>query len=197
MKLPALYLLALLDGMLCGVRVSMGRCALIHKRSYYARALVRGLLGAQLISTIALVALLSVMLVSSQRPELRGDLEEAANRMLWVFVPYALLVLASLAARILPSTDIRSATSVFALGPLTAIRPAVMILGVFYGIVASRLAETRMLGLFVLLLMLSLEFFLDRLAGRTQNRELDQLVRLPRPSGGSRLRETTKPPPAS
>ena len=27
-----LYLLALLDGLLCGGRVSMGRCALIHKR---------------------------------------------------------------------------------------------------------------------------------------------------------------------
>jgi hypothetical protein len=176
MKLLALYLLAMLDGLLCGIRISMGRCALIHKRGYYARALLRGLLGAQCVSTIALLALLIVLTFSSRRDELRVDLHSAANRMLWVLVPYAVAVVGSLALRILPSTDIRSATSVFALGPLTAIRPAVMIVGVFYGIATSRLFETRFLGVFVLLLMLSLEFFLDRSAGRAQARELDQLI---------------------
>jgi hypothetical protein len=176
MKLLALYLLALLDGLLCGGRVSMGRCALIHKRAYYLRALVRGLLAAQMVSFVALLALFAANVLSSHRAELRGDLEAAAARMLWIFVPYAVAVLGSLALRIIPSTDVRSATSVFALGPFTAIRPVIMIAGVLYGISASQLLETRLLGLLVLALMLSLELFLNRSAAHAQAKEIGQLL---------------------
>src|SRR5262249_33807826 len=52
MTLLALYLLALLDGILCGLRTAMGRNALIRKRWYYLRATLRGLLGAQLASMV-------------------------------------------------------------------------------------------------------------------------------------------------
>jgi hypothetical protein len=176
MKLLTLYLLALLDGLLCGGRVSMGRCALIYKRAYYLRALVRGLLGAQIISTIALLALFAVATLSSHRTELRADLEAAAARMLWIFVPYAIAVLGSLAFRLIPSTDLRSATSVFALGPFTAIRPLIMIAGVLFGIAPSHLQETRHLGLFVLALMLSMEYFLNRSAAIHQSKEIRQLI---------------------
>ncbi len=96
--------------------------------------------------------------------------------MLWVFLPYAAVVLLSLALRLLPSIDIRSATSVFVLGPLTAIRPLVMIFGVLYGISASALHSTQLLGGFILLLMLSLEFALNRMAYRKQVREIAQIV---------------------
>lgn len=176
MTLLALYLLALLDGLLCGLRASMGRCAVIRKGGYYRRAAFGGVAGAQIISTAALVALLLVAATSSNRAVVRGDLEGAASRMLWVFVPYAVLVISNLALRLVPSNDIRSATSVFMLGPLTAIRPVVMIVGVLYGIYSSRLLETRILGLFVLLLMLSLEFVLNRRAGRLQDREIRQII---------------------
>jgi hypothetical protein len=176
MKLLALYLLSMLDGLLCGVRISMGRCALIHKRSYYGRAIVRGLLGAQVISTIALLVLLAMAALFPHQEELGTDLQAAATRMLWIFVPYAAAVVGSLALRLIPSTDLRSATSVFALGPFTAIRPVVMIVGVCYGIAGSRLAETRLLGLFVLLLLLSLEYFLNRYAARRQALEIRRLI---------------------
>src|SRR5215468_940760 len=79
MTLLWLYLLALLDGLLCGGRVSMGRCALIRKRGYYARALARGLLGAQVISTLALVALLLVGRFSPHQTDLVLDLEDAVG----------------------------------------------------------------------------------------------------------------------
>jgi len=175
-RLFCLYLLALLDGLLCGLRTSMGRCPLVRKRGYYISALLRGIAGAQVISTLALVALLLTAAFSSRGVALRADLEDAAGRMLWVFLPYAALVLFNLALRLLPSTDIRSATSVFMLGPLTAIRPLVMIAGVLYGISASQLLETRVLGLFILALMLALEFVLNRRAARAQAMEIRQLV---------------------
>ncbi len=168
MTLLFLYLLALLDGLLCGLRTSMGRCPLIHKRNYYVRAIVHGLVAAQVVSTLALAALFLTSSFSSHRDALRADLESSAARMLWVFLPYAALVLFNLALRLLPSTDLRSATSVFMLGPLTALRPVVTIAGVLYGLSASRLLETRLLGLFILTLMPCLEFVLNRRAARAQ-----------------------------
>ena len=176
MTLLTLYLLALLDGLLCGLRASMGRSALIRKRGYYARSLFRGIVGGQIISTVALAALIATAAFSTHRDVLRADLELAAGGMLGIFVPYAALVLFNLALRLLPSTDIRSATSVLMLGPLTAIRPLVMIAGVLYGISKSSLIETRLLGLFILALMLFLEFVLNRRAARAQETQIRQLV---------------------
>ena len=85
-------------------------------------------------------------------------------------------MLFNLALRLLPSTDLRRATSVLMLGPLTAIRPLVMVAGVLYGISGTHLMETRLLGLFILALMLSLEFFLNRRAARAQSAQIRQLV---------------------
>jgi hypothetical protein len=174
--LIVLYLLALTDGLLCGLRTAMGRCPLIRKREYYRKAAVRGVAAAQIVSIAALVALLVAVAVSSHREMLRSDLEAAAGRMLWVFVPYAALVIFNLCLRAVPSTDIRSATSVFMLGPLTYVRPYVMIAGVAYGIAASKLWETRALGIFILALMLLLEFALDLRAARAQRIEIRELV---------------------
>jgi len=176
MTLLALYLLASLDGLLCGCRAFMGRCPLIHTRSYYLRALWHGLLAAQFASLVSLLLLLLVVAFSAHRAELRTDLESTAGRMLWVFVPYSATVLVSLTFRLVPSTDVRSATSVFALGPLTAIRPLITIAGVLVGIYSSHLRETRALGLFVLALMLSLESVLNHLASRRQSRQIQTLV---------------------
>ena len=176
MRLFLLYGLALLDGLLCGARVAMGRSAMIRKRRYYVRAQLQGLIGAQIVSTIALLALLAVAKLSPDWLALRADLDAAAGRMLWVFVPYALLVIGNILVRLVPSVDIRSATSVMMLGPLTAIRPLVMIAGVAYGIAPSSLWQTRVLGIFILILMLGLEYFLNRRAAREQAREVEALV---------------------
>src|SRR5262249_28288687 len=102
MTLLALYLLALLDGILCGLRTATGRNALIRKRWYYLRATIRGLLGAQLASMVALMALIFVAWLSPNRSQLRLDLEASAEKMLHVFLPYAAIVLAGLAARGIP-----------------------------------------------------------------------------------------------
>jgi cytochrome bd-type quinol oxidase subunit 2 len=176
MTLLTLYLLASLDGLLCGCRTAMGRCPLIHLRPYYARALVRGFVAAQIASALALSALSVVFLLTPHRSELQSDLESAARRMLWIFLPYAAAVLSALGLRLVPSTDTRSASSVFFLGPLTAIRPFLMFAGVLFGIYNARLWETRLLGLIVLTLMLSVEAILNRQASRHQSRQISSLV---------------------
>ena len=176
MTLFVLYLLATLDGALCGFRAFAGRSALIHKRAYYSHALLIGTVAAQVASFLSLLVLSVAVALSSHRAELRGDLQAAAGRMLWVFLPYAAAVCLNLALRALPSTDIRAATSVMALGPLTGLRPFVMIAGVLYGTLSSRLLETKFIGIFVLAAMLLLETVLSRIASRRQLRELDSVA---------------------
>lgn len=176
MTLLILYLLASLDGALCGCRTSMGRHPYIYKNRYYVIAVLRGILAAQIASWLSLLVLLGVMAVSQERNLLRQDLEKAAERMLWIFLPYAVLVLANLALRLVPSTDLRSATSVLFLGPLTALRPFVMIVGVLFGIWHAQLRATIFLGLFVLGLMLSLEFALNLYHGKLQEKQIRLLV---------------------
>jgi hypothetical protein len=173
MTLVILYFLASLDGLLCGCRTAMGRCPLIRQNSYYARALVGGFLAARAASLLSLMALLFVLLLSPHRAQLRTNLEAAASRMLWVFLPYAVAVFSALALRLLPSTDIGSATSVFALGPLTAIRPVLMIVGVIGGVYPANFWEIRFLGV---LSMLSVEVVLNLLASRRQALQIDNLA---------------------
>lgn len=83
MTLLVLYLLGLLDGLLCGLRASMGRCPFIRKRSYYVLAMVRGIAGAQVVSMLALGALLVARRLLVRDDVLRVDLESGC----W---PYAL-----------------------------------------------------------------------------------------------------------
>jgi hypothetical protein len=172
MTLLALYLLASLDGALCGCRTSMGRHPYIRKTRYYTVAILRGVLAAQIASWLSLFVFLGVMAVSQDRNLLRQDLQNAAERMLWIFLPYAALVLSNLALRLVPSTDLRSATSVLFLGPLTALRPFVMTAGVLFGIWHAQLHATIFLGLFVLTLMLSLEFALNLYHGKLQEKQI-------------------------
>ncbi|HJZ63581.1 MAG TPA: hypothetical protein VKD70_04630 [Candidatus Acidoferrum sp.] len=176
MTLLVLYLLASLDGALCGFRSSMGRYPYIHKIRFYAMAMLRGVLAAQIASCLSLFALFATVSASSDKALLRQDLEASAARMLLIFLPYAALVLLNLALRLVPSTDLRSGTSVVFLGPLTFLRPFVMIAGVLFGIWHAQLRATILLGLFVLVLMLSLEFALNIYNARIQERRIRLLV---------------------
>lgn len=179
MTLFVLFLLASLDGALCGCRTSLGRCPLINKRSFYIRGVLRGIVAAQIASWLSFLVLLAVYATAQDEHLLRQDLASAAGRMLYIFLPYAALVLANLALRLVPSIDLRSATSVFFLGPLTALRPFVMILGVTFGIWRAQLHATIFLGLFVLALMLSLDFALNRYNSHKQQSQIRLLVQAP------------------
>jgi len=176
MTLLTLYTLASLDGVLCGIRTSAGRCPLIHQLRFYLRGMLRGLMVAQLASVAALAALLLTMHATHDVARLLADLDRAAARMVGVFAGYAALVLFNLALRLIPSVDIRAATSVLALGPLTAMRPLVMLAGTVHGVSASALPATKALGGLVLALMLASEWLLNRMNDRIQERELAGLV---------------------
>jgi hypothetical protein len=166
MTLILLYLLATTDGALCGYRAAAGRSALINKRVYFRKALLRGAVIVQFAAAFSGLLLLAILAASSDRSYLMSDLLSAGARMIEVFVPYAVLVLLFLTFRLIPSVDVRSATSVMVLGPMTAARPFLAVAGVLFGILPANTLRTKVLGLTVLGLMFAVQFLLDRLAAR-------------------------------
>jgi hypothetical protein len=161
--LIALYVLALLDGALCGFRAWAGRSARIKKFDYYARAMGYGIVGAQIASGIALL-ILALLVFQPAHASLIADLERGARGMLAIYIPFAAVILTCLALRAVPLVDVRSMTSVLVLGPLTGARPLVMGLGVLVAILRMSSLEAKLIAAAVLLLMFLTEFTLDRFA---------------------------------
>lgn len=81
-----------------------------------------------------------------------SELWAAAWRMVTVYGPYATVLLVSLLVRLLPSVDVRSASSVIVFGPLTLIRPFVILAGAIYGPFTSSRLEVVALGAWVVTL---------------------------------------------
>lgn len=157
MILAALYLLAMLDGALCGYRSASKRTALLDKQARRA-AMLRGMLWAQIGAVIAVGAGALVWKLAPLRAGLIPDLQHAALRMLEVFGPFAA------AALVLILTRESGSTAATLAGRLAALRSLVVLAAVLYGIVPASRWESRALGVLVLALALALDPLLDRIA---------------------------------
>jgi len=166
MSVLLLWLLATVDAAFIGYRDAAGRSALIDKRHYYRRALVRGALFGQI--AVAIVgAVAAGMLATSAQPALLFEtLDQVGTRMLMVYVPYALILTATFFVRAIPSVDIRSITSVLVFGPFTLIRPLVVLAGAIWGLIAAPTTGVALLMALIVSLMLGMEYALDRLRAR-------------------------------
>ncbi len=151
-----LWLLATIDSAFTGYREAAGRNALIDKRAYYRRALIRGALLGQVAVLIVGVITAVTLIVSNDARALFTNMESVGARMLTVYVPYALILLITFLVRAFPSVDIRSITSVLIFGPFTFIRPVVVLAGAVWGIVAAPGAITIVLTVLIVSLMLGL-----------------------------------------
>jgi hypothetical protein len=161
-----LWALATLDTAFAGYREAAGRSALIEKRAYYRRAMLRGAIFGQMAAAAAGAFIGAFYLISSDPARLLNDLHRAGWRMLCVYLPYAGVTLAAFLVRLVPSVDLRSLTSVLVFGPFTLIRPAVAIAGGIWAVAAAPRAEVLFLVLLVLALMLSSERIIGKLRGR-------------------------------
>jgi hypothetical protein len=159
-----LWLLASIDAAFIGYREAAGRNALINKRSYYRKAMLRGALFGQIAVAVAGIFLLTAILLSSE--PLIDELYAVGARMLTVYIPFALIILLAFVVRTVPSVDIKSITSTVIFGPFTLLRPLVVIAGVVYGVWAAPKLIIFLLGALVLLLMLGLEWAMARLRAR-------------------------------
>ena len=161
-----LWLLATVDSAFIGYREAAGRNALIDKKAYYRRALIRGALFGQLAVLIAVAITVFALVSSSNAGALLSSIELIGTRMLTVYVPYALIILIAFCVRALPSVDIRSITSVLIFGPFTFMRPIVVLTGAVWGVVAAPGAMTIALTVLIVTLMLGLGPALNWLRGR-------------------------------
>jgi hypothetical protein len=162
----SVYILATLDSAFVGYREAAGRSALIRKGAYYARAMLRGALWGQAAFALAFALLALLFLRAEDGAAFLHSLVEAGRRMLSVYVPYAVVVLAAFAVRAVPSVDVRSMTSTLVFGPFQFVRPLVVVAGVVWGLFAARRADAAALGLFVIAEMLLLDRWLRYLRAR-------------------------------
>jgi hypothetical protein len=158
-----LWLLATIDSAFIGYREAAGRNALIDKRAYYRRALLRGALFGQLaVVTVGLVTGI-LLWTSADHRLLFRDLEIVGARMLTIYIPFALIILTTFLFRAIPSVDIKSITSVVIFGPLTLLRPIVVLVGAVWGVKGAPGIVTITLTALIVCFMLGLESIMVRL----------------------------------
>jgi hypothetical protein len=161
-----LWLLATVDSAFIGYREAAGRNALIRKRAYFRRALIRGALFGQVAVLVVGVITAIALVTSSDAAALLSKFETIGARMLMVYVPYAVVLLITFCIRAVPSVDIRSITSVLVFGPFTFIRPLVVLAGAVWGVVAAPGGITIAVTMLIVSLMLGLEYALRALRDR-------------------------------
>jgi hypothetical protein len=127
--LSALLVLVAFDGAFSGFRAAAGTSGQIDKRMYYARAMGTGaVMGA---CVAALVGAVAVILAARAPSPLAfwQDVSFVVERLVCFFGPIAVFVSALLALRVVRSADMRSIASTLVFGPVTLLRPAVIVGG--------------------------------------------------------------------
>ncbi len=124
-----LVAVALLDAALAGFRAAAGRSALIRKSRYNLAAAARGAACSCLLLLGLATGLGWYLAASRNQPTAFAALVGAGGRMSLVYLPYAAVVLVSLAGYFTLPLRASSWTILVGLGPLTLLRPAVAIAG--------------------------------------------------------------------
>jgi hypothetical protein len=159
--LAALYVLAILDTMFSGICAASGRNALIEKRVYYLRSMVYGFVWGQAACIVALLILYVVAMLSEDRDRTILEMIAVGQRMATVYSIYAAIVLATFAVRAIPSVDVRSITSVVGFGPLTLIRPAVILAGLAWGLALMPSMPVAIAAILIALIMIPFRVWLN------------------------------------
>lgn len=159
--LLSLYVLASLDAMFSGICAASGRNGLIRKRRYYLRSMVFGLAWGQVACLLGLALMATLIVAGDDR--VSRDLMLAGERLTPIYWAYALIVLGTFALRAFPSVDLRSLTSVVGFGPLTMLRPVVILAGLAWGLAGAPSPAVAVAACGVAILMVPLRFWLNGL----------------------------------
>lgn len=156
--------LAVLDAAFAGFRAAAGRNARIFKRAYYTRHMLLGSLFGMIL-VVALGGVTLLLLAGSAAPVARyAELVSVGKRMLWVFVPYAALVLSALVLYMVSDHDLRAFATVAILGPFTLLRPWLIAAGGAVGLCATADGATWILTIVACGSVILLGRLLDRRA---------------------------------
>ncbi|MCO5322064.1 MAG: hypothetical protein M9922_11785 [Microthrixaceae bacterium] len=158
------WVLVTLDCALIGYRLAMGRTARLDKRRYHQIASARGALLGQ--APLAAVTALGVLVVVRGGEEVATEFNSAMSRFIAAGGAYAGLILVASAMCSLRSVRVRTVASVVIFGPLTLLRPAVVILTVAFAVGRHPTPGLALVGLTVVIPGVCLEMVLDRRIAR-------------------------------
>ena len=130
-----LVTLALVDGAFAGFRAATGRNARIDKRRYNLRASLRGLMVAA--SLLAFEGVVLSVALAADGGRSYDALVRAGGRMLLVLLPFAAVVVLSLAAYWLLPMRESTLVIVVGLGPFTLVRPLVVLAAALTAVIGT------------------------------------------------------------
>jgi hypothetical protein len=162
----ALATLALFDALLAGVRAAAGRDGRIDKRSYFWRSMATAARDA--VGVIAVNALVVGVLVATT-PDPAASwaaFERAGSTCVWVFGAFAAATMAAIAFWFSPVPEYRTLATVIVLGPLTLVRPLVIVGGLAVAAAGSDEPRVWIVAIVAGASMLAFERFVGRTLAR-------------------------------
>jgi hypothetical protein len=158
----ALATLVFFDALLTGFRAAAGRNGRIAKSDYYRRALTRGAVAALLV--VGAHSALAAALVAAA-PDPAGawrDFLRAGRDCVAVFGTFATLTSVAIAFWFAPSRELRLVPTLLVLGPLTLVRPLVIVSGLAFAAARTPTPRVYVMALAAAASMLALESLLGR-----------------------------------
>jgi len=155
------WALASMDTTFVGFRDSAGRNPRVRKRTFFRTALLRGLLHGQL-ACVGVLAWIGLLCWTLDAPTVIAQHRQVGIGMVEVYLPSALVVLGALSIYRVHHPDISSLASVLVLGPLTLLRPVVILAGGMWGLWQAPSMATASSVALALSWMLAIEPWLGR-----------------------------------
>lgn len=121
--------LALVDAAFAGFRAYTGRDGRIRKTRHALLAARRGLVVGAPALTLGAAVAVTLLVGAADRGARYAELDAAAHRMLLFYAPYAMVVALSLACYLWGPFRAGTLAVVVGLGPLTLVRPLVVLAG--------------------------------------------------------------------
>ena len=157
-----LYILANLDTMFSGICAASGRNGQINKRMYYLKSMIVGIAWGQVACLLGLLILGVAVFMSPDRQTTVDQMVSVGERMVTVYSMYAIVIFLTFAVRAIPSVDVRSTTSTVFFGPLTLLRPAVIVIGIGWGLAAEQPQVAVVIAaILISLIMVPFRFWLN------------------------------------
>ena len=160
----AVWVLVLLDCSLLGYRLALGTSGLIRKRRAHLAAAGRATLAGAAAGVV--VTAVAAALVASDGTGLGDDLDAAMARLVVVGGIYAAIILGTWAMCVIPTVTVQTVASVLVFGPLTLLRPAIVVLAVAIAVLPDASPALVALGLLVAVPGVAVEPVLDRRIAR-------------------------------